>query len=149
MSSQRRGAGFTLIEAMVTVAVIGLLAAIALPVYTDYIRRGAIPDGLNALAAFQVKMEQYFQDNRRYGVGVECATGAGWTFAGSPSKYFSFACDNDGTSALPHYVITATGSGAAAGHVYTIDSANNKSTTGFKGVAQADKHCWLMSGSEC
>jgi type IV pilus assembly protein PilE len=142
--------GFTLIELMVTVAIVAILGMVALPAYQDYVRRGQIPDGLSNLSYFQVKMEQYFQDNRSYGTGTACATGASWSFATSPSKYFTFSCANDGTAAAPHYTITATGSsGVMPGHVYTIDSNNVKQTLTFKGVAQSGKNCWLMTGSEC
>jgi type IV pilus assembly protein PilE len=63
-----RSRGFTLIELMITVVVIGILAAVAYPSYTDYIRRGKISQATSELSAMRVRLEQYYQDNRNYGV---------------------------------------------------------------------------------
>ena len=58
--------GLTLIQLMITVAIIGILATIALPNYSEYILRGQIVDATNGLAAMQANMERHFQDNRTY-----------------------------------------------------------------------------------
>ena len=62
----QRYKGFTLIEVMIVVAIIAILATVALPAYTDYVRRGKIAEGTSALLAMKTKMEQYFADNRSY-----------------------------------------------------------------------------------
>ena len=58
--------GFTLIEVMITVAIIAILAAIAVPNYTDYVTRSKFTEAHGMLADLRVKMEQYYMDNRRY-----------------------------------------------------------------------------------
>src|SRR5688572_17819740 len=64
--SQQRSQGFTLIEVMITVAIIGILAAVALPSYRDYVLRGQVVDATSGLAAMRADMERHYQDNRTY-----------------------------------------------------------------------------------
>lgn len=58
--------GFTLIEIMIVVAIIGALAAIAIPMYNDYVVKARINEAVGGLSDLRVKMEQFFQDNRTY-----------------------------------------------------------------------------------
>jgi len=59
-------AGFTLIEAMIVTAIVAILAAIALPSYTAYVRRSHILEAIARLADARARMEEYFQDERTY-----------------------------------------------------------------------------------
>lgn len=67
MSKQSLSRGFTLIELMITVAITGVLASIAVPSYQDYVRRGQVVEAPTYLSDYRVKMEQYFQDFKNYG----------------------------------------------------------------------------------
>jgi type IV pilus assembly protein PilE len=148
--SRRCARGFTLIEVMITAAIVAILAAVALPSYRDHVRRSALPEAFTALSDYRIKLEQYFQDNKNYGTtnGGACANGASapaWnTFVPAGAKYFTYACVVAGTG----YTLTATGSSVAAGHVYTLNDSNQQATTQFKGATVA-KTCWLQKGSEC
>lgn len=142
-----KASGFTLVELMIVTAIIAIIGAVAIPAYTDYVKRGKLPEATSALSDYRVKMEQYFQDARSYGSG-SCANGnnaPSWnTFVPKGVKNFTFACTTDGQT----YTITATGANSAAGYVYTVDQNGNEKTTQYKG-ASTDKACWLIKGTEC
>ena len=113
--------GFTLIELMITVAIIGILAAVALPSYSAYVNRGKITEAVAALADYRIKMEQYFQDNRNYGIAS-----AACPVSVSSSKYFIFSCTVGSNTPSVSYVASATSIAGALGtasgdYTYTIN----------------------------
>jgi type IV pilus assembly protein PilE len=126
----RRAPGFTLIEVMIAVAIVAILAAVALPSYTEYIRRGQITDAVSVLSSMRIKMEQHFQDNRTWDAATNtCNAGAISALpASSPSSKWDFTCDNlSGTT----YRVVATGRAGTpmAGAVYTLNQANVRTAT--------------------
>lgn len=79
MNKQRNSHGFTLIELMITVAIIGILAAVAYPSYTDFVTRSNRSEGQRELLRYANLQEQVFVDNRSYaadmkGLGETTAT---------------------------------------------------------------------------
>lgn len=123
----RAGAGFTLIEVMITVAIIGILAAVALPSYRDYILRGHLADASNGLATIRAQMERHFQDNRSYATVGAFTTPCAAAAATRTFNLFVVSC-----SAAPSataFTLQAVGSGAAAGFTFTITQADVRATT--------------------
>ncbi len=58
--------GFNLIELMITVAIMGILAVVVYPSYTDYVAKGARADGLASLMRVANLQEQFYLDNKQY-----------------------------------------------------------------------------------
>lgn len=140
--------GFTLVELMIVVVVIGILASIGVPAYSDYVLRGKLTEAMTELAAMRVKLEQYYQDNRTYVGG--CAAG---TVAPLPSgtKYFTYTCPTLTASA---FTVTAAGIAAQGtdGFVYTIDQSNAKITTDVPSADWGAEpiNCWVTKkGGAC
>ena len=135
--------GFTLIELLVVVAIIGIIAAIAVPQYSDYVTRGKIAEAISNLTEMRAKLEQHFQDNRTY-VGA-CAAG---TVAPLPTgKYFTYTCPTLGATT---FTVTATGvaTQALGGFVYTIDQSNVKTTTmSAPSTWTGSTSCWVTTKS--
>ncbi|TMH39217.1 MAG: prepilin-type N-terminal cleavage/methylation domain-containing protein [Betaproteobacteria bacterium] len=153
----QRPNGFTLIELMVTVAIIAILAAIAIPNYSDYVRRGKLQEATSNLLAMRTKMEQYFQDNRSYttpGAPVLAPCIAGSSVPIPALKYFTITCP---VLTATQYTIQADGTDATlVGITYTINEGNGRATAVAPGspMDQAgytnNLNCWtIRKGGQC
>ena len=107
--------GFTLIELMIVVAIIGILAAIAIPAYQDYTIRAQVSEGLNLSAGAKAAVTEYFQDQGAF-----------------PSDNVQAGISQPGTI-QGKYVVTV---GVAAG-VITVTYANNGTQTANAAISGA------------
>ena len=108
--------GVTLIELLVTVAVLGIIAGMALPAYRGYITTTRNTEGFNDLASIQLAQEEFFLENNRYfpepdGV-VSSSDGTldtYWTAAKDNDRNFDYAV----SASAGGYTATATGRGGS------------------------------------
>ena len=126
--------GFSLIEVMVVVAIMGLLASIAVPGYQDYVRSGNAAEAPANLANCRVQAEQFYQDNFTY-VGFVCNP--------SDARFFDYTIDNQSATT---YTLKATGRTAQnmGNFSFTVNQDNAK-TSIYDGTTGAT--CWLTSSS--
>ena len=136
-------AGFTLLELMITVTVVAILAAIAVPQFGDYTKRGKIPEAISTLSDLRIQLERFFADNRTY---------AGFVAAAPGTRYFGYAC----VTAAATYTCTATGGAGGppandasmTGFVYTINQSNVKTSAIAVAGWGNSATCWITKKGE-
>lgn len=125
----KKNKGFTLVELMVVVAIMGILASVAYPKYTHYVIKAKRSDAKEALLIEEGRMEEFYQNNDTY-IGAAVAS------ADSPDGYYKIALS--GTT-LFGYLLTATRTPADDPEclTLTLDQLGQRKATGTLG-----DECW-------
>ena len=140
MNALRRPFGFTIAEVLIVVALVGVLAAIAVPQYGVYITRSRVLDAFTKLSDYRTRMEQYFLDHRSYvddsgSCGVRPAVVAA-------ADSFEVACAGSPRA----FVYTATGvaSKGMERFIYTIDETGLRATLSLPNGWRRTAECWTI-----
>lgn len=118
---RQRNTGFTLIELMITVAVVGILAAIAYPSYIDYVRASRRAEAINQLSAIALAQEKWRANNATYNSAVTGPGSLGWASATTDGGYYVLAI-TAGSATATGFIATAT--------AQTVGGQNNDTAGG-------------------
>jgi type IV pilus assembly protein PilE len=144
MNKNHAISGFTLVELAIVLLIIGILSAIAMPIYQDHALQGRIVDATNALSTLRVRMEQHYQDNRKY-------TNTSWAVSPCSSAQtagdFTISC----TVSSATWTGTARGSGQMADFAYSINQDGTRATVSLPAKwGSSASGCWITSkGGTC
>lgn len=152
-SHRRSSTGFTLIELVIAVAIVGILSAIAIPMYSEYTDRAKRADAMQALLSAAAAMERFKAANNfsytnacmvGQGCGNEIFSGDVPSSGGAITHNITVAVAADGFT----YQLTATPVGAFANRDGALTLTNNgvRGWTDKKGFFRA---CWPTSGGTC
>ena len=136
-----RQEGFTLLELLIVLAIIGILSAISVPAYRDYIIRGKITEATSNLSDMRIKLEQFYQDNRTY-VGACVAGTVAPLPTGSNARAFTYSCPTLTATAFSVRALGNAGEGMS-GFDYTINQNNAKTTASVATGWTLTAGCWV------
>lgn len=141
-----RTGGFTLIEIMIVVVVVGILTAIALPNYYEHLRRTTLIEARSLLAESKIAMDQYFASKRSFADATKddgpCKTQQG--------KAFKVTCSvNSSTNKYTFQAVGQSGT-RAAGFTYAItqDGVRTMQTANVGPGWPAQANCWIFKKGE-
>jgi type IV pilus assembly protein PilE len=136
----KKSLGFSLIELMIVVAIVGILVGVALPAYQDYVKRGNRSEGRAYLMNAAALLERYYSDNNVYATAANTMPPSVATAAGATSETGKYTGSMAVTTPYQTYVITAAQNfnDTDCGDL-TLTQAGVKGRTG---TAMSLKDCW-------
>ena len=137
--------GFTLLELVIVIAIIGILSGIALPAYKDYTRQGHLSSAATTLSMLANQLENHYLETRRYSNNQNLCN-----LAASSDDYFYYTCTLQNNSDQ-QYLLTASSTSKLSVSktvILGLTEQGVKSTRILSGSNVTDEfQCWTLSSS--
>ena len=130
---RKRSKGFTLIEAMVTVTIIGLIAAVAWPAFESQAMKNRRTEAVNAISRVAAELQDYHADNLTY---------LGYVASPAITNGLVNYQVNTNLAAGTYTIVLTAINGMAADAECTSFTLNNLGRKGFTGDAPSVQRCW-------
>jgi type IV pilus assembly protein PilE len=150
-SPRRPAAGFTLIELMIAVAIVGILVSVAYPAYTQSVLKSHRAEAKAALLDLAAREERYFSTTNTYtdtgsllgyGTGITVTTAAPLAVMTGSSSYYNLSVSVPAAATSPSFTATATATGSQVGDAKCKNFSLTQS--GIQSVSGTDTpgNCW-------
>ena len=133
---KKNKAGFTLVELMIVIAIVGILAGVGYPAYTSAVNKANRADAIDSLLSLSGRMEEYYMNNDSY-VGATINTAGTGTVGSNQTSDDLYTLSITAATAFAYSLTATPKSTDAECTTLTYDSLGNKGATGT-GAA----HCW-------
>lgn len=138
VASSRNASGFTALELLAAVTIIGILASLVVPSYGVYVARSRVLDAAMQLSDYRAKMEQYFLDRRSY---VDASGNCGVASPGTASSdAFDLACA--ATASAYRVTVAGRAGGGMAGFAFAVDETGARATLAVPRGWTRTPDCW-------
>lgn len=135
----KHSTGFTLIEVMITVAIVGILAAVAIPQYAEYTQKAKRADAMATLSDVYIKQQQFLLTQRAYSSST---SNLGVVISPRLSDFYNLTITIDATVTPPTFIAEATPTGGQTADKCGVLGITQDGTKSATKAGAAVAGCW-------